>query len=130
MAGFLISMLFSKELNALSLGEEEAVHLGINTERVKLIFLLVSSLVASVVVSMCGIIGFVGLMIPHLMRKVVGPDHRVLIPCSILLGGIFLLLCDLVARTVILPREIPIGVVTAFVGVPFFIYILRRSRTV
>jgi len=128
--GFLITAIFSKELNALSLGEEEAIHLGIDIERTKKIFLLVSALVTSVIVSMCGIIGFVGLMMPHLTRRLVGPDHRMLIVTSILTGSIFLLLCDGISRTIMAPKEIPVGVITAFVGVPFFIYILRRSRKV
>lgn len=130
LTGFLITVIFSKELNALSLGEEEAVHLGVDTEMVKKIFLLVAALVTSVVVSVCGIIGFVGLMIPHLTRRLVGPDHRGLVICSGLLGGAFLLLCDVFSRTVFAPKEVPIGVVTAFVGVPFFISILKRSRKV
>lgn len=129
-ASFLITLVFSKELNALSLGEEAAVHLGIDVVHVKKMFLLISALVASIIVSMCGIIGFVGLMIPHIARRLVGPDHRVLVPASILMGGVFLLVCDAVSRTVISPREIPIGVITAFLGVPFFIYILRKSKKV
>jgi len=117
-------------LNALSLGEEEAIPLGVDVEKVKGILLLVSALVTSVVVSMCGIIGFVGLMMPHLARRLVGPDHRILVWASILMGAVFLLLCDVVSRIIMAPRELPIGVVTAFVGVPFFIYILRRTRKV
>ncbi len=128
--GFLITSIFSKELNALSLGEEEAIHLGVDIEKVKKIFLLVSALVTSIIVSMCGIIGFVGLMMPHLTRRLVGPDHRILIITSILTGSVFLVLCDLVSRTVMAPKEIPVGVITAFIGVPFFIYVLRRSRKV
>ena len=129
-AGFLITSIFSKELNALSLGEEEAIHLGVDIEKVKKIFLLVSALVASIIVSMCGIIGFVGLMMPHITRRLVGPDHRILIITSVLAGSVFLVLCDLVSRTVMAPKEIPVGVITAFVGAPFFIYVLRRSRKV
>jgi iron complex transport system permease protein len=128
--GFIISIIFSKELNALSLGEEEAIHLGVDIEKVKIILLLVSALITSVVVSMCGIIGFVGLMVPHLTRRMIGPDHRILIVCSVLVGAVFLLLCDAVSRIIMAPKELPIGVVTAFVGVPFFIYILKRSRKV
>lgn len=129
-AGLIVALFFSKELNALSLGEEEAFHLGIDVERVKKIFLVVSALVTSVIVSMCGIIGFVGLIIPHLSRRLMGPDHKVLIVTSALAGGIFLLLCDGFARTVIAPGEIPIGVITSFMGVPFFIYILKRSKRI
>ncbi len=130
LAGFLITTIFSRELNAISMGEEEAMHLGVDIEKVKRIFLLVSALVTSIVVSMCGIIGFVGLMMPHLTRRLVGPDHRILVISSVLTGSIFLLLCDAFSRTVMAPREVPIGVVTAFIGVPFFVYILRRTRKV
>ena len=126
--GFLATMFLSKELNALSLGEEEAIHLGIDVEKAKKILLLVSALIASIVVSMCGIIGFVGLMVPHISRRLVGSDHKKLVLCSVFIGAVFLLLCDLIARTAMAPKEIPIGVVTAFIGVPFFIYILRKSR--
>ncbi|MFC1621210.1 FecCD family ABC transporter permease [Candidatus Omnitrophota bacterium] len=128
--GLLLSVIFAKELNALSLGEEEAAHLGVDIDKVKKLLLVTSALVTSVVVSMCGIIGFVGLMVPHITRRLVGPDHRALIPSSALTGAAFLLVCDLFSRTVMAPAEIPVGVVTAFVGVPFFIFILRRSRKV
>jgi len=126
--GVLVGIIFSKELNALSLGEEEALHLGIDIEKVKRILLLVATLVTSIVVSMCGIIGFVGLMMPHLARRIVGPDHKVLIVSSVLTGAVFLLLCDTFSRTVMAPQELPVGVITAFVGVPFFIYILRKTK--
>ncbi|MDP8229968.1 MAG: iron ABC transporter permease [Candidatus Gorgyraea atricola] len=128
--GLLLAAIFAKELNALSLGEEDAMHLGVDINKVKKLLLVISALVTSVVVSMCGIIGFVGLMVPHITRRLVGPDHRVLIPSSVLTGAAFLLVCDLFSRTVMAPAEIPVGVVTAFVGVPFFIFILRRTRKV
>ncbi|MFH1783055.1 MAG: iron ABC transporter permease [Candidatus Omnitrophota bacterium] len=130
LAGLFITQFYSKELNAMSLGEEEALHLGVNVEVVKKILLITATLVTSIIVSMCGIIGFVGLMIPHMARRLIGPDHRKLVPASVLMGGIFLLICDLISRTIISPREIPVGVITAFIGVPFFIYILRRTRKV
>ncbi len=129
-AGIIFAMIFSKELNALSLGDEEAMHLGVDIGRIKKLLLAISALVTSVIVSMCGIIGFVGLMIPHITRKLVGPDHRTLVPASVLTGAAFLLLCDLVSRIVMAPQEMPIGVITAFVGVPFFIYVLRNTRKV
>jgi iron complex transport system permease protein len=129
-AGVAVALFFSKELNALSLGEEEAFHLGIDVERVKKILLVAAALITSVIVSMCGIIGFVGLIIPHLIRRLTGPGHKMLIIASALAGGIFLLLCDGFARTVMAPGEVPIGVVTSFLGVPFFIYILKKSRRV
>jgi len=126
--GITITLFFSKELNALSLGDEEALHLGVNADRVKKILLIVAALLASAIVSMCGIIGFIGLMIPHLTRKLIGPDNRKLLIGSALSGACFLLLCDIVSRCAMAPREIPIGVITSFVGVPFFIYILRKRR--
>jgi iron complex transport system permease protein len=130
LAGFLIAFIFSRELDAISLGEEEAVHLGIDMEKLKIIFLLISSLVTSIVVSVCGIIGFVGLMMPHLARRLVGPGHRMLLVSSVLMGGAFLLLCDMFSRAIMAPKEVPIGVITAFLGAPFFIYVLKKSRKV
>lgn len=128
--GFLISYMFSRELNAMSLGEEEAKHLGIDTEKVKIILLLTATFVTSLTVSVCGIIGFSGLMMPHIARRIVGPDHRLLLPASVLLGAAFLLLCDIFSKTLMAPGEIPIGVITSFIGVPFFIYILKKSGKV
>jgi iron complex transport system permease protein len=127
-AGALISYMYSRELNAISLGEEEAMHLGIDIEKVKITLLLVATLVTSMTVSICGIIGFVGLMMPHIARRIIGPDHRLLLPASVLMGSAFLLLCDIFSKTMIAPREIPIGVITSFIGVPFFIYVLKKSR--
>ncbi|MBU1006713.1 MAG: iron ABC transporter permease [Candidatus Omnitrophica bacterium] len=127
-AGILVAIVFAKELNALSLGEEEALHLGVNIERIKKILLLISALITSVAVSVCGIIGFVGLMVPHLTRRIIGPDHRILIIGSAVTGAAFLLLCDIVSRTVMVPQGLPVGVITAFVGVPFFVCILRKTR--
>ncbi len=130
LAGFLISFIFSRELNAISLGEEEAKHLGIDIESVKIILLLVATFVTSIAVSICGIIGFTGLMMPHIARRLVGPDHRLLLPASVLMGATFLLLCDIFSKIMLAPKEIPIGVITSFIGVPFFIYILKKSRKV
>ncbi len=128
--GIGIALFFSRELNIISLGEEEAMHLGIDVELLKKILLVVASLITAASVSSCGIIGFVGLIIPHTMRLVVGPDHRILIPASALLGAIFLVVCDTLARTLILPAEIPIGAITALIGGPFFIMLLRTKRKV
>jgi len=128
LTGFLISFIFSRELNAISLGEEEARHLGIDIESVKIILLLTATFVTSLAVSICGIIGFTGLMMPHIARRLVGPDHKLLLPVSVLMGAAFLLLCDIFSKTILAPREIPIGVITSFIGVPFFIYILKKSR--
>ena len=130
LAGFLISYLFSRELNAISLGEEEARHLGIDIEKVKIILLLTATFITSLTVSICGIIGFAGLMMPHIARRLMGPDHGMLLPASVLMGSAFLLLCDIFSKTMIAPREIPIGVITSFIGVPFFIYVLKKSGKV
>lgn len=126
--GIAIALFFSRELNAIALGEEEALHLGIDIERLKKMLFIVASLITAAGVSACGIIGFVGLIIPHTMRLITGPDHRILIPASALCGAIFLVICDTFARVVLLPAEIPIGAITALIGGPFFIILLRTKR--
>ena len=128
--GILGIYVFARDLNVMQLGEESAMHLGIEIEQVKKILLALSSLVAGIAVSVSGIIGFVGLIIPHMVRIMVGPDHRILIPASALVGAIFLILADSVARTIISPAELPVGIITAFFGAPFFIYLLRRKKRV
>jgi len=122
--------LFCQDLNAISIGEEEAIHLGVNIVAVKRILILLASLVTASLVSICGIIGFVGLMIPHMMRLVVGPNHKVLIPATCLAAATFMVICDTLARTLFVPLEIPIGVITAAVGAPIFIILLKRSQRV
>ncbi len=119
---------FSRDLNAMLLGEEHAQHLGIEVENVKKILLVLVSLITGIAVAVSGIIGFVGLIIPHIARLVVGPDHRILIPVSALIGAISLVWADTLARTIISPTELPVGIITAFFGAPFFIYLLRRKR--
>jgi len=126
--GCLLLFFYSLDLNALSLGEEEALHLGVNTGKLRIRIFLIGSIIIAIVVSFTGIIGFVGLIIPHIARLLVGPDHRVMLPTSALLGAIFLILCDTLARIVIAPSEIPIGAITALVGAPLFIYLLRRKN--
>ncbi|MCD5390596.1 iron ABC transporter permease [candidate division NPL-UPA2 bacterium] len=121
-----ISFLFSRALNVLSLGEEEALHLGVNIERTKRTLFILGSLMAGAAVSVSGIIGFVGLLVPHFMRLLVGPDHRILLPTSCLAGGIFLIASDTIARTVISPLEIPVGVITGILGGSLFIYFLTK----
>ncbi len=127
-AAAVILYIFSRDLNVMALGEEEAIHLGVNTERTKKILLVVSTLITAIAVSVSGCIGFVGLIIPHIMRIFTGPDHRILLPASVLAGSILLIWADTFART--LPVEIPVGIVTAFLGAPFFIYLLRRRTRV
>lgn len=117
----------ARALNAISVGEESALYLGVNVERVKWVALGVASLITAAGVAVAGIIGFVGLVVPHVIRLMVGADHRVLLPLAFLSGGSFLAVADVVARTALPVGEIPIGVVTAFVGVPIFLVLLRRS---
>jgi cobalamin transport system permease protein len=115
-------------LNVLNLDEQQARQLGIDVERTKLILLGAASLAAAAAVSVSGTIGFVGLIVPHAIRLIWGPDNRALLPMAIVLGATFLIGADLVARMIDEPTEIPVGIVTAFCGVPFFLYLLRRSR--
>jgi len=119
----------ARPLNLMAIGEETAYYLGVDVERVKRGALLVAALITASGVAVAGVIGFVGLVVPHAVRLLVGSDHRALLPLSFLAGGTFLTVADLVARLTFAPREIPIGVVTAFVGVPFFLLLLRRSLT-
>jgi len=128
--GVILSFMFHRELNAISFGEEEALHLGIDIERVKKALFFISALITGAIVSAAGMIGFVGLIVPHFMRLIVGPNYKVLIPASFLAGAIFLIVCDSVARVAISPSEVPIGVITAIVGGPFFIYLLRKKSKV
>ncbi len=118
----------AKALNALLLGESEARHLGFDVERVKRELVICSALGVGAAVAAAGLIGFVGLVVPHLMRLLVGPDHRLLLPASALAGASLLLLADVAARLVIAPAELPIGIVTALLGAPFFLYLLLRER--
>lgn len=120
----LISLGFSRDLNALLLGEETAQSLGVNVKLVEKLLPILASLLTGVAVAFAGAIGFVGLMVPHMMRFVVGSDHRILIPSSALAGGIFLIWADAAARCLM---EIPVGIITALCGVPFFIYLMRRD---
>jgi len=119
---------FAKDMNLLVMGDEAAQSLGCPVVRVRKIFLAVSTLLAALSVSASGIIGFVGLVVPHWVRILIGPDHRYLFAFSSLAGGVFLIYCDLLARTLLFPTELPIGVITAAVGAPFFIYLLNKRK--
>jgi iron complex transport system permease protein len=119
----------AKALNALLLGESEARHLGIEVERLKRELILCIALGVGAAVAAAGLIGFVGLIVPHLVRLVAGPDHRVVLPASALAGATLLLCADIFARLVLAPAELPIGIVTAFLGAPFFLFLLVRGRT-
>lgn len=128
--GILVIYVFARDLNIMLLGEEQAQQLGVEAEKLKKIMLVFASLITAAAVSFSGIIGFVGLIIPHITRILVGADHRFLIPASALTGTIVLILSDTVARMVIQPTELPVGVITALFGCPFFLYLLRKRKTV
>jgi len=126
--GIVLARFFAFRLNAFALGEEGAAYVGVNVEREKLLILGLGSLLTASAVSISGLVGFVGLVVPHAMRLVLGPDHRLLLPAAALSGGAFVVIADLFARTVRAPDEIQIGILTALIGAPFFIYLLRRTR--
>jgi cobalamin transport system permease protein len=118
---------FAPELNVLLLGEETAASSGIHTGRIQLLYAVLAALLTSISVSVAGLIGFVGLIVPHMIRLTSGANHRTLFPLAFFLGGIFLVLCDAVARTIIDPAELPVGIVTSLVGVPIFLYLIRKE---
>jgi len=126
--GIIASLLLSGTLDAFALGEESAAFLGLHVERRKLLIIALGSLLTAAAVSISGLIGFVGLVIPHAMRLLLGPRHRLLLPASALSGAIFLTLADLLARTVFAPTILPVGIFTALVGAPFFLFLLRSSK--
>jgi iron complex transport system permease protein len=126
-SGLLISYLFANQLNALRLGEAKAKHLGVNTNITIKILFIVASLLTGICVSVVGVIGFVGLIIPHLLRLIIGSDFRILLITSFLGGSIFVVLCDLIARTIIAPNELPIGVITGMIGGLVFLIVLSKS---
>ncbi len=130
LTSIVFSLLLSGVLDAFGLGEEGAAHLGLHVERYKLLIIVVGSLLTAAAVSISGLIGFVGLVTPHAMRLLFGPRHRLLLPTSALAGAIFLILADLLARVVIAPAVLPVGVFTALVGAPFFLFLLRSSKRV
>ncbi|MGA2819761.1 MAG: iron ABC transporter permease [Anaerolineales bacterium] len=125
--GLIALSLLGRALNVLQFGEEQALQLGLDVRRARLAIIVIASLTTAAAVSFSGIIGFVGLAVPHLVRLLIGSDYRRLVPMSILSGAILLLLADVLARTLEAPQEIPVGVVTALLGVPFFLYLLRTS---
>lgn len=126
--GFPLLLAYGRPLNLFVLGERHAAHLGIHVERTKLIVLIGSTLLTAAAVSVSGVIGFVGLVVPHLIRLLVGPDYRLITPLSAIGGGIFVLWADTLARVALTPKEIPLGVVTALIGAPFFAYLLHRRK--
>jgi iron complex transport system permease protein len=128
LAGSVYLATLGRSLNALTLGDEAAAGLGVSVDRVRTAAFAATSLVVGAVVSLCGMVGFVGLIVPHLLRLVLGSDNRLLLPASFLGGASFLIIADLLSRTVLYPIQLPVGVLTAFCGGPFFLYLLRRHR--
>lgn len=128
LVGVLLIWLNRRELNAMIYGEERAKHLGVDVKRSKYVILAGGSILAGAAVAVSGTIGFVGLVVPHMVRLIVGADHRVLLILSFINGASLLIICDLVARTIIAPTELPIGVITAFIGAPIFAYIFYKQR--
>jgi len=126
--GIVATYFYARDLNVLALGEETAQHLGVDVEKVKRSLLVFGSLITAAAVSISGLIGFIGLIIPHMTRILIGPDHRILLPASTVVGATFLVLCDAVARVIVAPVELPVGVITALLGGPFFIYLLRKKK--
>ncbi len=124
----IVIVLLSRKLDVLLLGEEVAVTVGVDTDKLKIVIIVLSTLLTGVIVSISGTIGFVGLTIPHITRSIVGTKHVKLIPASILVGGTFLVLADMISRVIVAPEELPIGVVSAFFGAPFFLYLIRKSH--
>ena len=121
-------MAFSRDINLLLLGEETAQGLGVNVGRTRFVLMALASLAAGAAVSIAGPIGFVGLLVPHALRLIVGPDYRLLLPASALAGAAFLVAMDTIARLMLQPAELQVGIITALLGAPFFLYLLYRNR--
>jgi len=126
--GAVAAFAMAHDLNAFALGEEQAAALGVAVERQKFLTMALGALLTGAAVALSGLVGFVGLIVPHVVRLILGPDHRLLLPAAFLSGAIFLVLADLIARLILAPSELPLGVVTALIGAPFFIYLLRRTK--
>jgi iron complex transport system permease protein len=124
--GFIVIYAYARSMNLVVTGEEVALQLGVEVEKTKKILLITTSLITAMAVSIGGIIGFVGLMVPHMVRMMFGSDHRLLIPAATLFGAVFLVFADTLARTIMAPSELPVGVITAICGAPYFIYLLRK----
>jgi iron complex transport system permease protein len=124
---FILVFWLSNPMNLLLMGKELAQTMGVNIKLVTVTLLVTTSFMVSATVSYCGLVGFVGLVMPHLLRLVFGPDHRILVPACVLGGGTYMVVCDILARTLPKQGEIPAGVITAMIGAPLFIYLLKRS---
>ncbi len=127
--GSITILFFGRALNAMSLGDETAWHLGIDPSKLHKILLALATFLTASVVCIVGTVGFVGLVIPHILRLILGPDHRWLLPCAALGGASFVILCDTAARTILSPQELPIGMITALFGVPFFLFLLIKNQS-
>jgi iron complex transport system permease protein len=127
-SGCAIVLYLTHELNLITVGEELATSRGVEVNRTKVVLFFAASLMVGAVVAICGPIGFVGLMAPHICRLMIGPDHRYLTPATLLFGGAFLIVCDSLARTIIAPTELPVGIITALLGGPFFLWLLLGRR--
>lgn len=128
LVGMAVAWFYQRELNLFAVNSRTAVHVGVSVKKTRLLLLILASFLTAIVVSISGIIGFVGIVIPHLIRMMVGANHRYLIPYSIIAGASFMMVSDLLARTILEPRELPVGVITAFFGAPFFAYFLHKQR--
>jgi iron complex transport system permease protein len=130
--GTVVSYFYARDLNLLAMGEDQAQHLGVNVEKVKQLLLVVASMVTAAAVSFSGLIGFVGVMVPHITRLVIGPDHRILFPASTIVGAIYLVICDALARVITTPgasaRELPVGVITMLAGAVLFIILFTKKK--
>ncbi len=124
---FALLLFQSRNYNLIATGDETALQLGVEVRRVKRLSYLLASIITGLVVSVSGVIGFVGLIIPHICRMLFGPDHRLLVPASMLMGAAFMVIADLIARTILAPTEIPVGAVTAAIGAPLFVYLLKKT---
>jgi iron complex transport system permease protein len=128
LVGLLVLMCYSREMDLMTFGEEQALSAGVDLRKVKFILIAVSSLLTGTAVSLAGVIGFVDLIAPHVVRKIFGSNHRLVVPMSALFGGTFMTLADMVSRTILAPQDLPVGAVTALIGAPFFAYIYFRRR--
>jgi iron complex transport system permease protein len=122
------SVPLARNLNTLALGEEYATHLGLSVQQTRIAVIVIGSILTAAAVALGGLISFVGLIVPHILRMLLGPDHVRLLPATALAGALFLLVADTVARTAIAPAELPVGVLTALIGGPFFLYLLRKTK--
>jgi len=128
LTGIILTLLLAKRINILSLGDDVAYSLGINVERTRILLITISSLLAASAVSVAGLLGFVGLVCPHMMRLLIGSDHRFLLPASIIFSAALLTFCDTIGRIIVSPVEIPAGIIMSIIGAPFFLYLLKRKK--